>query len=158
MWVSGDVGSDVAPSHLPSPGLHLGDELQLLLLLSEAQRRGRQGGPAPGEALGEPAWGQGTDTSSMSVTLCHKVRVDPAPLLPQVSSHRRTGSSSTSQPSHTHRFLEIPGPLHEATPGASADQVSSPTLSLAAGAAWYGEVMVPLLSRRSSTSPYLVRR
>lgn len=82
-----------------------------------------------------------------------------SPLLPQVSSHRRTGSiSSTSQPSHAHRFLEIPGPLHEVTPGASADQVSSPALSLAAGAAWYGEVTVPLLPRRSSTSPYLVRR
>ena len=79
VWVSGDVGSDVAPSHLHSPGLHLGDELRLLLLLSEAQRRGSQGGPAPGEALGEPAWGQGTDTSSVSVTLCHSVRVDPVP-------------------------------------------------------------------------------
>lgn len=77
----------------------------------------------------------------------HSVRVGPVPLFPQVSSHCRTGSiSSTSQPSPTHCFSETPGPLHEVTPGASADQVSSPAVSLAVGAAWYGEVTVPLLS------------
>ena len=66
---------------------------------------------------------------------------------PQVSSHNRTGSiSSTSQPSPTAGFSETPGPLHEVTPGASAEQVASPAVSLAVGAAWYGEGTVLLLS------------
>ena len=77
----------------------------------------------------------------------HSVHVDPVPLLPQVSSHRRTGSiSSASQRSHTYGFSETPGPPPQGNPGASADQASSPALSLAAGAAWCAEVTVPLLS------------
>lgn len=156
VWVSGDMGSDVAPSHLPSPGLHLGDELRLLLRLrGEAVRVVLPQERRWGSLLGARAQ---IHLPCLSPCVTRYVLI-LSPLLPQVSSHRRTGSiSSTSQPSHAHRFLEIPGPLHEVTPGASADQVSSPALSLAAGAAWYGEVTVPLLSRQSSTSPYLVRR
>lgn len=48
----------------------------------------------------------------------HSVHVDPVPLLPQVSSHRRTGSiSSASQRSHTYGFSETPGPPHKVTQG-----------------------------------------
>ena len=106
--------------------------------------RGEAGGVVWGSLLGARA-----QICFPCLSPCgHSVRVDPVPLLPQVSSHRRTGSiSSTSQPSHTHGFSETPSPLHEVTPGASADQASSPALSLAAGAGWCAEVTVSLLSR-----------
>ena len=147
VWGSGDVGSAVAPSPPPSQaftsGTSCGCSCCCLGLRGEAGRvvlpQGRR-------------WGSLLGARAQIRLLClsprgHSVRVGPVPLFPQASSHRRTGSiSSTSQPSPTASFSETPGPLHEVTPGASADQVASPAVSLAVGAAWCEEGTVLLLS------------